>query len=207
MLIEGLNSSEFDDLSGLLSSECDFHELWVPDMVLRHFVVEILEAYLTRKTNVQRRVQGVLALFMYYQPPGYYWSFMLALDDNTFVAVRIDDLFRDLGMECQIADTICALDFWRIDLGGRVLMCMLGQIQLPDPMVDEYVEDLDHVVEDATWRKGLHKRQARDGAGYTWNEFLRWYAHPQLARERWCEAPNIVTPMTLHQTDAPMLCL
>ena len=168
MLIEGTESSEFDG-SDFLSSECDFHELSVPLPETRQRVVDGLEEYLAWKTNnfgLQRRVRGILALFLFYDSTArttYYWSFMLALDDNTFVAVRIDDLFRDLGMECQIADTIRALDFWRIDLGGRVLMCMLGQFQLPDPMVDEYVEDLDHVVEDATWRKGLHKRQARDG--------------------------------------------
>ena len=208
MSIEGRNSSEFDDWSDFLSSECDFHELWVPLPESRHRVVDCLEEYMTWKTNTQRRVRGILAVFLYYQPPGYYWSFMLALDDNTFVAVRIDDLFRDLGMECQIADTICALDYWRIDLGGRVLMCMMGGIcPLPDPVEDSYVEDLDHVVEHAAWRKGLHERQARDGASYTWNEFLRWYVHPKLACQRWCEAPNIVAPLTLHQTDAPMICL
>ena len=86
-------------------------------------------------------------------------------------------------------------------------MRMLGQFELPDPVVDSYVFHLDYVVQHATWRKGLHKRQARDGADYTWNEFLRWYAYPQLACERWCEAPNIVAPMPLHQTDAPMICL
>ena len=31
-----------------------------------------------------------------------------------------------------------------------------------------------------------------DGAGYTWNEFLQWYINPQLACDRWCEAPDIV---------------
>ena len=86
-------------------------------------------------------------------------------------------------------------------------MRMMGQFEIPDAVSDFYVQDLDYVVQDATWRKGLHKRQARDGACYTWHEFLRWYANPQLACERWCEAPNMVAPMTLHQTDAPMICL
>ena len=214
MLIEGRISSEFDDWSDFLSSECDFHELSVPLPETRQRVVDGLEEYLAWKTNnfgLQRRVRGILALFLFYDSTAqttYYWSFMLALDDNTFVAVQIDDFFDTMGMECQIADTICALEHWRIDLGGRVLMCMMGGIcPLPDPVEDFYVEDLDHVVEHAAWRKGLHKRQARDGASYTWNEFLRWYVHPKLACQRWCEAPNIVAPLTLHQTDAPMICL
>ena len=209
LLIEGQDCSEFDDWSKLLSSESDFHELCVPLPESRQMVVHGLEEYLAWKTNIQRSVRGILALFFYYQPPSFYWSFMLALDDNTFVAVQIDDFFQTLGMECQIADTICALsapDNWRIDQGGRLLMCMKGQYQLDDPVEDFFVADLDHVVEDAMWRKGLHKRQALDGAGYTWNEFLQWYINPQLACERWCEAPNIVAPMTLHQTDAPMIC-
>ena len=71
-------------------------------------------------------------------------------------------------------------------------MCMKGQHELDDPVADFFIEDLDYVVQDATWRKGLHKRQALDGAGYTWNEFLQWYINPQLACERWCEAPDIV---------------
>ena len=207
MLIEGTESAEFDDGSIILSSECDFHELSVPLPETRQRVVDGLEEYLAWKTNnfgLQRRVLGILALFLFENQHTYYWSFMLALDDNTFVSVQIDDFFADMpGMECQIADTICALDYWRIDLGGRVLMCMMGRFRLADPVEVFYLEDLDRVVDDAIGRKKLHKRQARDGAGYTWNEFLWWYVSPKLACERWCEAPNIVTPMTLHQTDAP----
>ena len=46
MLIEGRNCSEFDDWSHILSSECDFHELWVPLPEIRQRVVDGLEEYL-----------------------------------------------------------------------------------------------------------------------------------------------------------------
>ena len=213
MLLEGTESFEFDDGSILLSSECDFHELSVPLPETRQRVVDGLEEYLAWKTYDKiglpslhkdgPRVLGILALFLFESQQTYYWSFMLAMDDNTFVSVQIDDCFADEpGMQCHIADTISALDDWRIDLGGRVLMCMT-QTRHEDPVDASYLEDLDRVVVDAIGRKKLHKRQARDGTGYTWNEFLWWYVSPKLACDRWCEAPNIVTPMTLHQTDAP----
>ena len=156
MLIEGTESAEFDDGSIILSSECDFHELSVPLPETRQRVVDGLEEYLAWKTNnfgLQRRVLGILALFLFENQHTYYWSFMLALDDNTFVSVQIDDFFADMpGMECQIADTICALDYWRIDLGGRVLMCMMGRFRLADPVEVFYLEDLDRVVDDAIGR-------------------------------------------------------
>ena len=195
LLIEGQDCSEFDDWSHLLSSKTDYHELCVPLPESREMVVDALEEYLAWKTNIQLSIRGILALFFFHKPPYFYWSFMLALEDNTFVVVQIDDFFQPVRMQCQIADTICALSApnnWRIDQGGRLLMCMKGQLQLDDPVADFFIEDLDYVVQDATWRKGLHKRQALDGAGYTWNEFLQWYINPQLACERWCEAPDIV---------------
>ena len=85
-------------------------------------------------------------------------------------------------------------------------MSMLGQFELQDPMAEEFIRDLAHVVADGTYRKSLYKRQSRDGVGYTWNEFLWWYDNqPQLAFERWCEAPSILAPMALRHTDAPYL--
>jgi len=86
MLIEGRNTSEFDDSSYFLSSECDFHELCVPRSENRHTVVDGLEEYLILKTGMEREVRGILALFLFKESLGYYWSFMLALDDHTFVA-------------------------------------------------------------------------------------------------------------------------
>ena len=72
-------------------------------------------------------------------------------------------------------------------------------------MIEEFVRDLDHIVEDGTCRKRLYKRQSRHGAG-SWNEFLRWYDYQkQLAYERWCEAPNIIAPLALRHTDTPHL--
>ena len=198
--IEGRSRfAEFLGWSDFPSSKCDFEERWVSLPDGRKWVVDGLEQYLAWKTNMRRRVRGILALFLYHHPPGFSWSFMLALDDNSFVAVQIgmDDDFRAHGMDCQIADMICALDNWRIDAGGRVLMNLMRHFELPDPVDDSYVCHLEYVIERTTCQKDTYRRRARNGVGYTWNEFLRHYAHPKLACERWCEAAHIVLPITL----------
>ena len=116
---------------------------------------------------------------------------MLALEDNSFASVQIDNYGNPRVMDCQIEDTIMKLPNWRIDAGGRVLMRMNINIACQDPIADFFKDDLYFIVEPATRRKRLHRRQARDAAGYTWKEFLQWYVHPQLAFTRWCAAPNV----------------
>ena len=188
--------TEFPGWSDFPSSERDFEEHWVALPHARKWVVDGLESYLAWKTNLQRKVRGILALFLYYHPPGFSWSFMLALDDNSFAAVQVgmDEDFRRRGLDCQIADKICALDNWRIDAGGRVLMLLKRDFELPDPVDKAYVRLLEYVIIQSTCRKGTYRRRARNGVGYTWNEFLRYYADPKLACERWCEAAHIEIP-------------
>ena len=59
-------------------------------------------------------------MFYYDRPLGYHWSFMLALEDNSFAAVQIDNYGNPRVMDCQFADNIMKLPNWRIDAGGRV---------------------------------------------------------------------------------------
>ena len=73
-------------------------------------------------------------------------------------------------------------------------MLLKRDFELPDPVPKVYVRLLEYVIIQSTCRKGTYRRRARNGVGYTWNEFLRYYADPKLACERWCEAAHIEIP-------------
>ena len=218
-LPETLWGSPYQSLTDL---SFEYINVALPSRVSRQRIVNGLEHHIrwVRRQQdglgPQLEVIGVLATFFISNGPvHFYWSFMLLLVsvlDKSAVSVCCIQINGILGdrhrtrVTCYFAPSPATLPGWDVDRSGRLLMSMSTDNPRPtltDPMHQAFYRNivcllLDGLDDDPDTLcfvcVGRHRREARDGQDYTWDEFAEWYREFPATLHAWVSAPTSHLP-------------